>query len=186
MTIFIVIVCAIIALGFGAASAWSDFRHLIIPNLYSIFTIAAFIPAYLAVMFLAPDSDYFSKWQSHILAFVIVFIVTYALFFFKLFGGGDAKMLSAFSLWVGMSGLVSFLFSMALTGAVLSLATLSLRRWKPVKNPIKDSWIEKAQKGENKVPYGIAIFLGAIISFWQIGYLQPETFSNLSLSMERQ
>ncbi len=182
MTIFIVLICAIIALGFGAASAWSDFRHLIIPNLYSIFIVATFVPAFLAVTFLAPESTYFDTWKSHILAAVMIFIITYALFFFKLFGGGDAKLLSALALWVGLSGLIPLLFAMAMMGAVLSISTLALRQWKPVKNPTKDSWIEKAQNGENKVPYGVAIFVGAVTSFWQIGYLQPEIISTLASS----
>ncbi len=178
--IFIVTFCTIVALGFGAASAWSDVNRLIIPNLYSILIIAAFIPAFLFVNFLAPDSSYFASWKSHAVALVIVFSITYAMFYFGVFGGGDAKLISAFSLWAGVAGLIPLLFFTALGGALVSIATLALRKWKPVKKTVKDSWIEKAQQGENKVPYGVAIFVGALVSFWQVGYIQPESIAQLA------
>ena len=118
-----------------------------------------------ATYFLAPDLEYFYSWKNHLGALAIIFAVTYALFFFKVLGGGDAKLASAFALWVGLSGLTPFLFYMSVAGALLSIIILSLRRWKPVKEPTKDSWIDRAQKGSNEVPYGIAIFIGAILSF---------------------
>lgn len=170
--VFIIVFCAMVALGFGAAAAWSDYSRLSIPNLYSICIGASFIPAFLAIMIFASDASLFASWKSHLLALAIVFGVTYLLFYLKLIGGGDSKLLSVYALWVGLAGLTPLLFFMALTGGLLGVTTLALRKWKPVKQPAKDSWIEKAQAGKQDVPYGIAIFVGALISFWQVGYLK--------------
>ena len=170
--VFFIVFCTIVALGFGGAAAWSDCRRLIIPNIYTFCIGAAFVPAYLAVTFLAADGDYFFSWKSHLVAALGMFVVTYLLFYFRLIGGGDSKLLSVYALWVGLAGLVPFLVMMSLMGGLLGIATLALRKWKPFKDPAKGSWIDKAQSGAQEVPYGIAIFVGAVITFWQIGYLK--------------
>lgn len=178
--VFIIIFCAIIALGFGGAAAWSDYSSLTIPNIYAICIGGAFIPAFLGAMFFAPEAAFFSSWKSHLFAALIIFGVTYALFYFKLIGGGDSKLLSVYALWVGLGGLIPFLFFMAVIGGILGASTLALRKWQPVKEPAKGGWIEKAQSGAQDVPYGIAIFAGAIIAFWQEGYLQPSELMALA------
>lgn len=169
--VFIIVFCAIVALGFGAAAAWSDYSRLIIPNMYVACIGAAFVPAFLAAVIFAPDVSFFASWKSHLLAGLFVFAVTYGLFHFNLIGGGDSKLLSVYALWIGLAGLMPLLFFMALIGGVLGLATLALRKWKPVKKPAKDSWVAKAQKGGQDVPYGVAIFAGALSAFWNAGYL---------------
>jgi len=173
--LFILVFCALIALGFGGAAAWSDYTRMTIPNLYSIAIIAAFVPAFIGVKFLAPEIDYFSSFQDHLITFLVVFAFTYLLFFLKFIGGGDSKLITAYALWTGFQGIMPFLFFMALVGGILGLITIGLERSKPFKSPEKDSWIFKAQKGAKQVPYGIAIFIGAVITFWQVGYLQPDT-----------
>lgn len=89
-------------------------------------------------------------------------------------------MLSAYGLWVGIGGLMPLFFFMALFGGILGVSTLMLRKWKPVKEPSKGSWIERAQAGAQDVPYGIAIFAGALVAFWQMGYLQPNELIELA------
>lgn len=170
--VFVIVFCAIIALGFGAAAAWSDYSRLLIPNMYVVYIGAAFIPAFILTTVLAPDVSFFTTWKSHVLAGLFVFGITYILFYFKMVGGGDSKLLSVYALWVGIPGLAPFLFSMALIGGVLGGITLALKKWKLIKSPIENSWIDKAQKGGQEVPYGIAIFAGAVITFWSNGYLQ--------------
>lgn len=178
--VFVIVFCAIIALGFGAASAWSDFSRLQIPNLYAACVGAAFIPAFLALSIFAPDAFVFGSWKSHLGAGLVVFAITYALFHFNLIGGGDSKLLSVYALWVGFGGLMTLLFTMAVAGGVLGLVTLALKKWKPVKKTIKGSWFAKAQSGQEDVPYGIAIFVGALMAFWHSGYIQPETILSLA------
>lgn len=180
LLVFIIIFCAIVALGFGGAAAWSDYQRLMIPNLYSVCIGASFILSFLFVTFMAPELDIFASWKSHLFSAIFIFFVTYILFFFKVIGGGDSKVLTVYALWVGFAGIMPLMFFMACAGGVLGIATLALRKWKPVKAPVKGSWIEKAQAGGQDVPYGIAIFIGAIASFWQVGYLQPEKFAEIT------
>ncbi|MEM6811676.1 MAG: prepilin peptidase [Pseudomonadota bacterium] len=177
---FILVFCALIALGFGGAAAWSDYSSMTIPNLYAICIALAFLPAFFMMNYFAPDVTYFSTWQSHTIAFVSVFFVTYVMFLLKLIGGGDSKLITAYALWVGLEGLMALVFFMAIIGGVLGIITLILGQWKPVKKPAKKSWVALAQKGKKQVPYGIAIFSGAIIAFWQAGYLEPNTLISLA------
>lgn len=179
--VFIIVFCALVALGFGAAAAWSDATRLKIPNIYAASIGAAFVPAFLAITFFGPaETTIFSSWLNHTIAAALMFGVTYALFHFKLIGGGDSKLLSAYALWAGLSGLMPLLFIMSLVGGALALSTLGLKKYQPVKNPVVDSWIDKAQKGGQDVPYGVAIFIGAVFTFWQVGYLRPETLMALA------
>lgn len=180
MLVFIIIFCVLVALGFGLASAWSDFNGLTISNLYSAAIVAAFIPAFLAMSFMAPEVAYFASWKAHLLAFGLVFGVSFLLFFTNILGAGDSKLASAYALWIGMVGLPSFLFFMTVCGGVLGLITIVIRKTKPVKNPKEGSWIAKAQEGVSAVPYGIAITFGAVIAFYQIGYFDPGTLAALA------
>ena len=109
MLVFIVIFAVIVALGFGVASAWSDFKGFTISNIYSLGVILAFVPAFLAVFLLAPDVVYFASWKSHLLAAAGVFAITFVLFTTNMIGAGDSKLCTAYALWVGLLGLPAFL-----------------------------------------------------------------------------
>ena len=180
LLVFVIVFCALIALGFGAASAWSDVTRLTIPNLYAALIGAAFIPAYVGVALLAPDVDLFFSLQNHIFAAAIVFAVTYGLFFFKLIGGGDSKLLTVYALWTGLNGLMPLLFFMALVGGLLGFMTLVFQKNTFIEKPAAGGWIEKAQSGKSDVPYGVAIFIGAVVAFWQVGYLKPDVLMQLA------
>jgi len=178
--VFIVVFCALIALGFGAAAAWSDAARLIIPNMYAACVGAAFIPAFLMVTVFAPESTFFAPWKSHLIAAIVMLGITYILFYFKLMGGGDSKFLTVYALWSGLGGLMPFLFITAVTGGLLGVITLILGKYKPVQTPAEGGWVARAQSGAQDVPYGVAIFVGALFTFWQVGYLQPETIQALA------
>lgn len=105
-----------------------------------------------------------------------MFLITFVLFYFKKIGGGDAKLISVFSLWAGVSGLMPLLFIMAIMGGVLGAVTLVVGKYRPAKENsilLKSQWLLGAQSGAREVPYGIAIFTGALFAFWQAGYIQP-------------
>lgn len=180
ISVLIISFCTIIALGFGAAAALSDYRRLIIPNNYVMFIIGAFVLAFSAFLIFASDTSFFSSWKNHLLSGGITFLVTYGLFHFKIIGGGDSKLLSVYALWVGLSGLMPLFFFMAVIGGILGVATLVLNKKKFISKPDKGSWIAKAQSGAQDVPYGIAIFAGALAAFWSVGYLQPSTLITLA------
>lgn len=147
--------------------------------MYSGLIAVSFVPAYAFVRIFAPEAEYFSSLMSHLISLGIVFGITYALFAAKTLGGGDAKLCSAYALWVGVQGLAPLLFFMGLVGGALGLATLGLAKHKLVEKPKKDSWLDKAQKGQREVPYGIAITVGAILAFIYQGYLSSESIMGL-------
>ena len=179
MLLFLVVFCLLVAVGFGIASAISDFKSMTIPNLYAAGIAMAFVPAFAADALTGGGVEFFASWQSHLIAAIIVFGATFALFSFKVMGAGDSKMCSAFALWCGLSGLAPFLFYMAIIGAVLGLTTKMMNKKTMVENPVAGGWIARSQAGEMGVPYGIAICLGAIIAFYQLGYFSPEKMTLL-------
>lgn len=184
MTLFLVVFCMLVALGFAIASAISDYRSMTIPNVYAAGIVLAFIPAYLADMFSGNGVEFFAPWTMHLGAAVLVFILSFALFAARVMGAGDSKLCSAVALWTGLTGLAPFLFYMAITGAVLGIATKIMNKKTLVAAPLEGSWIDKSQKGQMGVPYGIAIAVGAIIAFYQLGYFEPENIIKLGNYME--
>lgn len=175
LTLFLV--CVFVALGTAVLASVSDLRGLTIPNLYSVIVIAAFVVCYV-IMWLGGRDDVFGSVASHLIAALIVFGVTLAMFAFKALGAADSKLGTAFALWAGLPGLMVFLFYMALAGGVLGMAALVLQKWRPVKSPPDGSWIARVQAGESKVPYGLAIAFGALASFVKLGYFDPEVLSS--------
>lgn len=180
MLVFIVIFCVIVALGFSLASAWSDWGGMVIPNVYPAGILLSFVIAYGAAYFLAPEAGYFDTIKNHALAFAIVFGITFVLFSLNMIGAGDSKMLSAVAVWAGFGGIFPLLFWMSIVGGLLGLIALFLKKRMPVKAPKEGSWVDRVQKGESAVPYGIAIAAGAVVAFYQIGYFDPENLQLLA------
>lgn len=138
--------------------AWNDARTLRIPNFVSLALLMTFIPMALV----AGIGLEAVAW--HLGAGTVVLVIGFALFTFGLFGGGDAKLMAAAALWVGWDQVLFFLFAVVLTGGVLSLLVVLLRKglglW--------PDWLVKSAEGlfvPNKaVPYGVAIAVGAVLT----------------------
>lgn len=163
----------IVALGAGAFAAWSDFKSMTIPNECHMIVIGAFCFALASVHF--SGIDVFSQLPWHLGAAAGIFVVTFLMFQAGMMGGGDSKLLSVYALWTAWVGLLPLIFYMAVFGAVLAVAAITIKKKKPFKDPVPESWLGRVQAGENRVPYGIPIFLGAVVAFIQLGYLSPET-----------
>jgi len=106
----------------------------------------------------------------------LVFFGGFAFYAMKVWGAGDQKLMAAFAIWMGFSGIPVFLVYTSIFGGILGLAALYLKKYKPVKEPLEGGWVEQVQSGVGKVPYGIAITLGALASFAKIGYFSIDTF----------
>lgn len=176
MTIEIVITFfALSALVATAYAAYKDFMEMSIPNSISIYIIMAFIAAYtlqvLSKYMLGLEVSIISNITSHLFALGLTFGVTFAMFSFGMIGGGDAKLASALSLWLGLAHIPAFLVIMALVGGVLGVLSIVFKKAKLFKAMPEKSWIARAQKGESVVPYGIALFVAALNSFYKTGYL---------------
>jgi len=141
-------------------SCISDIRSLRIPNVYSLIVLGCFIPAWLA------EPAAFGPLWYHLTAMGILFVLTYIMFCQGMMGGGDSKLGTALGIWVGLKGLLPFLFYMAIMGGVLGAITLLLQKKKLFSNPKQGSWVEQVQSGKNAVPYGVAISFGSWAAFF--------------------
>jgi prepilin peptidase CpaA len=186
MILFLVVFGMLVAIGFLVAAAISDFRTMTIPNIYAGGIALAFFPAFFSDMFTGAGMEFFGGWQSHAIGFVAIFAVTFVLFSLRVIGAGDSKLASAVALWVGLSGMASFLFYMAIVGALLGLATKLMNSKVLVAAPKEGGWIAQSQAGRLGVPYGIAICVGAIVAFYQLGYFSPEKLALLAGYTENQ
>jgi prepilin peptidase CpaA len=150
-----------------AYAAFSDLFTMTIPNRVSLMLIAAFV----LMATLSGFGPMEFAW--HVAAMTAVFAGCLGLFAAGAMGGGDAKLLTAVSLWFGMSvELMSFLVYTALIGGLLALVLLKLRTPAglyvlsrvPLTHNLTDS-----SKG---IPYGIAIAAAALICYPQTPMMQ--------------
>ncbi|HOO49762.1 MAG TPA: prepilin peptidase [Alphaproteobacteria bacterium] len=160
----------LVTVGMCGYAAVSDFRGYRIPNIISIIIFAAFVVVYGALSLLGQEHIVFRPLMNHVGAALLVFVVTLALFGLKLFGAGDSKFATVIALWVGLPGLIPFLFYMSLAGGVIAAFSLVLKRKKLFSSPSEGGWIAKAQEGHPSIPYGIALAVGALAAFVFIGY----------------
>lgn len=173
LTLYLFLIAVV--LGIGVLAGASDVRGMIIPNIHSVIVLAAF-PLCYGVCFLA-RVEVFASPLSHLLGFLIVFGVSVGLFALKVMGAADSKLASAYAVWLGLPGLAPFLFYMTLVGGLLGVAAIVIGRRKPFANPDPQSWVGHVQAGDSKVPYGVAIVIGAFVSFLFLGYLDAGTLS---------
>src|SRR5690606_34804112 len=101
-------------LGFAGiliAAAVSDVRRLILPNRYSA-AIVLLYPVY--VLAAAGPVD----WTGGLIVAGGCFLAGFVLFSLRVLGGGDAKLLTAVSLWAGPALLPDFLMGTAVAGGL--------------------------------------------------------------------
>ena len=150
-------------LGMCGLAAWTDFKGYRIPNIVPVVIACAFFISFGITWATGQNEIIFLSLSSHIGSAIVVLLVTFAMFAFKVFGAGDSKMAVSVSLWLGLPGLAPFLFYMTLIGGILAAASLLLKKYKPIKNP-PAGWLRQAQEGSNDIPYGIAIADGTLIA----------------------
>lgn len=161
----------IFTIGLSVAAAIHDFMRLKIPNYFSVLIVTCFaITAIIDHLFI---QSLFTDLSTNLIIGGAVFIVMLFCFFAGLFGGGDAKLISALSFWMGTHGLAHFLMFMAIAGGILALISVGLRRTafgkkilETLSTKIKSKWIDSLIQDKTIVPYGIAIAIGAIAGFY--------------------
>jgi prepilin peptidase CpaA len=136
----------------------SDLCHFQIPNHVPLILTAGFLPIAWLEHFELRD------WLDHAAIAVAVFAVSFALFMARIWGGGDAKLVPAVSLWIGSQGLSRFLLVMAFLGCGLSLAALLARRLPSAAIGRFAPWHARLL-ATRQVPYGLAI-AGAGLDWW--------------------
>jgi prepilin peptidase CpaA len=136
-------------------AAWHDVKTMTIPNWVSIALAMAFVPA----AFAAGLSIQAVGW--HLAFGAGVLLVCAALFYLGVFGGGDAKVIAAASLWTGLAGAASFVMCMALAGGALAGILIIFRRMRLAAT--KD-WTRRLLSAEEGAPYAVAIAVGGILA----------------------
>lgn len=136
------------------AAALSDLRS---------FRIANVLPAILLLLFpiaygLAGFSD--ALWEN-VFHFLLALLIGMALFSRGWVGGGDAKLYAAAAIWFGWSGAVALIFLTGIAGLILALAFIVARKMGLRKNIPKE---------DRRIPYGVAIAAGAILTAGWIGW----------------
>lgn len=131
------------------------------------FRIPNGIPLALAALFLIKATMLgISPWPSHIGAALLIFGLGFAGFALGVIGGGDAKLMTALALWLGMTGLPSFLAITAIGGGVLALVLLTLRQGLLAVSPGGAVRQWRLFHPKAPVPYALPITLAALWLEW--------------------
>lgn len=137
-------------------AAWSDLRDYIIPNRICL-AVAALYPTHVLA------TGAYGAVPGALAAAAATFAAGFALFAFRVAGGGDVKLMTSVALWAGPSMIADFLLMTGLAGGLLA-AWLATRAWRQhaEANPDGTLGIRLLAVRHTKVPYGAAIALGGL------------------------
>lgn len=136
-------------------AAWSDLATMQIPNWVSIALAVGFVPAAAAAGLSMGDIG------MHMAFGAAVLIVCAGLFYLNVFGGGDAKVIAATSLWTGLAATGQFVMGMAIAGGLLAFVLIALRR---MKVQSVQPWAARLLSPDEGAPYAVAIAAGALLA----------------------
>ena len=141
-------------------AAVRDLTTFTIPNWISVALAVAFVPA--AIVAGVPMAT--MGWSVLVgLAMLIAGVVMFAL---RWIGGGDAKLMAAAAMWLGVQGLAPFVLFTGLAGGGLALALLAARStWVRPFAAVGPSWVDRLATPGGATPYGVAIAVGALAAF---------------------
>ena len=131
-----------------AAAAVSDLRSFRIPNYLPAVVIGLFVISVGIAGFSEP------LWQN-LLHFLLALLVGMGLFGLGWIGGGDAKLYAAVALWFGWAGGATLVLATTLSGLVLAIIFVGARMM---------GFRKGVPKEDRRIPYGVAIAAGAILS----------------------
>jgi len=138
----------------------SDFTKLLIPNWIPLVLVGAF--ALFALIYLDLDGA-----LKHLMFAALVFALGFGFFAAGWVGGGDVKLMTATTLWMGPEAVFNFVFLMAILGGGLALLLLAIKRysnvyraWAP-RNWLIGRLADLAERGY--CPYGVAIGIAGLV-----------------------
>jgi len=158
------------------AAAIHDMRRFLIPN---YFPIAILVLLVAALVFTKPVTgiEFWIDLLQRMGGGAIAFIIGFAVFVRGIMGGGDAKLYAALGFWFGLGGLLSLTLFVALAGSVVGIGA-AMVFFIDGKNSGGNAAMASTAPGavdiseaplwrralRSRVPYGLAICLGAIIA----------------------
>ena len=136
----------------------SDLLSMTIRNRVSVLLIAGFV--IVALVAGLP----LNEWGLHALAVLLVFPVCLGLFAARWMGGGDAKLISAISLWIGFGpNLLTFLLLVTIYGAILTIGIVLMRQVAVLPGGLhRQEWLLRLHDSKSGIPYGITIAVAAL------------------------
>lgn len=149
------------ALAYPLCLCWaakSDIESMTIPNRLNIGLALAFVP----VALLTGLS--WEGWAIHLGLGLAGLLLGMVLFAFRLMGGGDAKLIAAAALWLGLDGFLALLIYTALAGGVLTLGLLGARRLYGHYAGVLPANLGRHLQENGDIPYGVAICAGGLFA----------------------
>ncbi len=136
----------------------TDLRELRVPN---------WVPLSIAGLFLFQSvTEGASGLPMHLLIAAAVLVAGFAMFVAGVFGGGDAKLLSALALWMGPTNLVAFVLLTTLLGGATAAVLIGLKKLL-IFNPALENHAAIARPlawaRAGKIPYAVPIGLAALM-----------------------
>lgn len=143
-----------------------DLITMKIPNWISLALIGAFFP--IALLVGAAPLDI----AIHVGVGLAALVVGMGMFALNWVGGGDAKLLAASCLWMGLSGVAPFLLWTGLAGGLFCLLLIMARQHFPMVAPaVSQGWIVNLMQPKGDIPYGVAIAIGALMALPESGLM---------------
>jgi prepilin peptidase CpaA len=141
-------------------AAVSDMLSMTIANRVSILLVATF-----AIVAPLTGMDW-AAYGWHFAAAMLVLMVTFTLFAIGGMGGGDAKMLAATALWMGLSfELLQYLVYSSLIGGLLTVLLLMYRGSVLSAFTGRNLFLKNFADSRKGVPYGIALGISGLMVY---------------------
>lgn len=145
--------CLVIAAGLR------DLTTMTIPNWISGALVVGFFPAALAVGLPLPTV------LVHVGVAFAALLVGMGLFALRVIGGGDAKLMAAACLWLGLVGSGLFVLWTGLAGGLFCLVLIFARAQVRPYIAGGPQWVHHLLEPKGDIPYGVAIAAGALMAF---------------------
>lgn len=136
-----------------------DVSTMKIPNQFSILLIVVYFFA--ALLFNLP----FSVVVTSTLLALAGLLVGLGMFALNWLGGGDAKLMAATLLWLGVPSLTPFILYTALAGGGFCLLLMTARSHLPFFAQTGPGWVMRLMQPKGDIPYGVAIAIGALLAY---------------------
>ena len=156
LTFLIVMIFA----GTMLTAAAKDATSMTIPNWISLAVIAGF---FVVTPFVWQGLDIFT---THLLVGLSFFAAGFVMFALGWLGGGDAKLMAATGLWWQWDEAVIYIFYTTMLGGALAILLVFGRKYIPSRVLTAD-WAHHLFKDEKKMPYGLALAGGALLTLPQ-------------------
>jgi len=136
-----------------------DLTTMRIPNWISLLLLVFFFPAAL-VMGLPPLTI-----ALHVGVAFAALVVGAGMFALRWIGGGDAKLMAAACLWLGLQGSGMFLLWTGVMGGLFCLTLLFARFHSRPYLAGAPGWVVSLMEPKGDIPYGVAIAAGALMAY---------------------